>query len=1761
MSETLEPGTPAKPRRGRAARWLRVVAVAALLLLAIRALLPFVAFRVARSVLAGNGLALDWEDLDLSLSRGRAALTGVTLAPSGAAEPAVRLAFAEIDIRLATLVSGRFVVENLELDGLEIALESDASGAFPLLAGFAANANPSEPAAGAEPAAAAPAGRIPLRLPLEIERLRIQPLRVSLADRSAIPPVALSAEVTVRGDRLGSLQEEARLAVRARSPECLSSLTIDATARGGEDSLEGGAAIDAESIRLAPLAPYLRQLGLEPLAEASSFRCVLRLAARAVPERGGALEGEVSLSDAAFVADGETAFSLAMAKASISSLLPSEIAVAVAEASGLRARAGKAADGRLAALGVLVGGAPADEAATAPGPAAAASDGGAPFSWSVARAAVGDAEFRFTDATVAGSPVLAARLDSLTVENAADPARGPASDEPWKLAAALRLADGIESIRVEGTLAPLGARRRASLSVVADGISARSLVPHLRAAGLEPVLENGSLRIGIAASAETDSAGRTRADLRVEPFELRDGPGRELASLARATASGIEFATDSDRAGLVVGEVSIAGPSLPLRRVSSGAFEALGLRTIAPSPSPASPRSSPAPRAAAPPAAAPASSPIFPAIAIGRFAWEAGAVTFTDETASPPIELRLASATAEIAGLAAGAEPANVLLHASVADVAESIDVAARLSIAPDRSSLRCEGTLASAGVTARALGARLRSAGIDVAGLDAASRARFDATLSRGDAGAVALTASLTDAGFSQAGEDVVTLASLAVNDARFGPLGTRIGAIEGGVAAVRLARDADGALRIGGVRIPSRGESAPAAAAAAGQAPSAEPPPPAAAPATSFAIDRIGLESLAIEWSDALAGTARPEALSASIGGRVEGVRLGAGGLEAPAEFSVAIAAPGVAESVVFRGTANFANGGAEAAFRAEGTGLRPGALSPYLPPGISSAVADGRLRAEVAASVGPATDGGFRVDFAATALDWREAGADDPLFAFDRLALRAPRVDPRAGGEILVEEMSLTGLAAEVFRHASGGSTIGGLRFEPTAAAAPAPPADPGEPGTGAAPRPASGTAAPLPPRVRVERFEIGLARLSLDAEGREPGAPPIVASLGLAAVEPIDLFAPGDDVAAESVVLRLDGSAPSLFESARIDLSLDPFEDRPSADVTVLVSGIDGSGLAVLAPGLAGRIDAAGLDSGEFRARARAELVFPRRGPLDFTLRDGFGAELDVSECDLRAAPGGPVLAGVDELEVVLQRYSPKTGDVHVRSIRVETPRGSVVREEAGFRAMGLLFKPGPAATDGASSPDAGVTVPAPAPEAAPRAPEFRVDSVQSSGIEFSFTDSTVSPPLVVPVSELDVDVRWFSTRAAETNRPVSFSLSASAGPSALPNGERRAFDEIAVSGRVVPSAEPTGFVRMNVSALELLCLAAEASRSGVTIGGGVLDASAAIRFKGKKGTAVESRLVFDSLSLEEGADGPISRILKLPASLDTVLFLLRDANEQQQFTFDFEVPPGGIGTGRVLTHALAKLSEAIAKAVANSPFRVTGVVTNLLGVTGGEPDLPLPTVSAEFAPGDAALGPAQRERLAEIVERLDDDGEVTVVLRHEIGKDDWAMAEERANPPASTAAEIATRLRRQRAALSSEQAEGAALVRTLFAAGRGEEAEKAAASVREIEERAGECEAALESVLSLLSPRADRRRAQRTRAACVDLGDARLRAVRDALLASGVSEIEERVTVRPARGGPVLESGPGRVALIERRRPAEPGLWDKIIETLMFWTWI
>jgi hypothetical protein len=231
------------------------------------------------------------------------------------------------------------------------------------------------------------------------------------------------------------------------------------------------------------------------------------------------------------------------------------------------------------------------------------------------------------------------------------------------------------------------------------------------------------------------------------------------------------------------------------------------------------------------------------------------------------------------------------------------------------------------------------------------------------------------------------------------------------------------------------------------------------------------------------------------------------------------------------------------------------------------------------------------------------------------------------------------------------------------------------------------------------------------------------------------------------------------------------------------------------------------------------------------------------------------------------------------------------------------------------------------------------------------------------------------------------------------------------------------------------------------------------------------------------------------------------------------------------------------------------------MTNFLGITGGAPEEPGPSVTLEFAPGDSAIAPAASERLREMIERLDDDGDMTVVVRHEIGPEDASVAEARANPSRETAFEIATRLRLDRAAFALAQAEEAAVVRTLLAAGRREEAEAAIERVRGIEESAGECEVALESVLALLSPRADRRRSQRTRAAIVDLGAARLAAVREALLASGVSEIEARVSVRAARGGPVSESEPGRIVLIEKRRPSVPGLWDNFLGTIMFWTWI
>jgi hypothetical protein len=432
---------------------------------------------------------------------------------------------------------------------------------------------------------------------------------------------------------------------------------------------------------------------------------------------------------------------------------------------------------------------------------------------------------------------------------------------------------------------------------------------------------------------------------------------------------------------------------------------------------------------------------------------------------------------------------------------------------------------------------------------------------------------------------------------------------------------------------------------------------------------------------------------------------------------------------------------------------------------------------------------------------------------------------------------------------------------------------------------------------------------------------------------------------------------------------------------------------------------------------------------------------------------------------------------------------------------------------------------------------------------------------------VPLDELDVEVRNFSTRMFEEERAVRFWVHLGGGDVELPERTKRGlfggiaqaaldltglgaeqeivsrplFDELAVTGRVALFPEPEGWTKVELAALELPAFAGAAAEGGVTIGDGVLDATIDVRMRGAEGIRTTSTFGLQHLSLEEPANGPISRFLKLPVTLDMLLFVLKNDDGEHVIPLDFGIgADAAVSGGEIARVATTTLSKVVADAVAGSPFRLVESVTDMVGLTGGEPeDLTEDAVSLAFAPADTALSHGSKKALEDLLELLDDEDELTVVLRHELGTDDVVRAEVLANPRPEDCRDLAERLRSKKVSLGITREGIVAETRAHYAVGRQTEAADATTRLRAIDRELGLTEDALDQLYELLRPGAERRRDKRTRTACLDIAERRLETLRQALIDAGLSP--DRIDVRRARFE-VAERADGAIHLVPRRRP-------------------
>ncbi|HEX5008800.1 MAG TPA: DUF748 domain-containing protein, partial [Planctomycetota bacterium] len=1311
----------------------------------------------------------------------------------------------------------------------------------------------------------------------------------------------------------------------------------------------------------------------------------------------------------------------------------------------------------------------------------------------------------------------------------------------------------VEAVSLVGRVE--GSQPSAKLELKATGVRGTSLDPFLASSGWATDFQDGALTASVDVTSERDAAGALRGRASLHDVVLSDGD-RPLAQLGGVTLEGLDLGPDTT--GLHIGTLAIEGPVVGAERDAQGVLRVAGLRRVPVVPLVAAPVAEgagsvapPAETSAAPPASAGAA----PLLALDNVRWRGAAIALADLSVDPPVKLQLRP---ELDGtglrLGGDAPAGEAVLRVGAEDMWETCSLRLALRGGDAPGDLRATLGLDASDVQATALRGWLAAAGLSARGLHASLGAMLELT-----AGAAATDLRVTDLVWQDGAQPVLSVPEIRVRGLRDEGGGTRLDAIEVPGLDLRVTRAIDGAIDFGNLSILAAAPAAAAAPAVApsGAAPAMEPPAPAASPPAPLALGalRFGTEGVRLHWHDKSVSPAAEVELS--LRASLDGLVLGAPA--PPARVQLQLAAPGVCESVEWTGTLSLAPDAQELDGALDVRGLRLDALAGYLPPGCGGALHDGRLALRARAQSGVGALGGRRASLQVSDVAFRD-GEGEPLLALERLALDASRLDPAAGVAV-VDDVAVRGLAVHAERRPGGALAVMGLELSP-ASVSPGPPSATDAATTPAVARAAGGLET-LPLRdVRIEHVDVELRRLELtDASGA--GGVPLVVAARLSNPEPLVLLDRRvDDLAPCKLELR--ASALPLARALDADLFLDASSSRPGFTLDLRAEGLRGAGLTEVLPELAASVDGSGLADGSFHAHLGAELSWPRRGPLDLDLSGGLSGDVELTDLAFRAQPEGEVLLGCERLDVALADVRPATGAARLSSVELTGLRGRLDIVPGGIAALGLIVRTPP------EPPPAETPAAAPVPPPAPPGPEVKIDLFSVSGFDFVLRDETCMPPMVLPFSDLELEARGWSSWAHVAPRPLRFTGSVRGGLVALPWRERRGvlpaagaqadaegglqqrplFDELALQGRLTQFPETTGWVNASLSALELPALAGPAAGAGVTLDDGLLDLATHVRYARGEDPRMSATLTFTSLKLSESSGGPISSFLHLPAPLDTVVFLLRNNEGQISIPLDFDLPPEGFGGGRVLATAGGAMGSVIGRAVASSPLRLAGTVTDFVGVTdSGEPEPVEPPVVVEFEPGDPAPPPGARATAAQLAARLLDDDDLALVLEHHFSAGDAQRALELGNPSTGDATLVAERLRLERAELLRRRDEAAAEARALLAVGRQVEADAAAARLRDADRALGAREESLDRVLGLLDKGAERRAPQRARGAGVEFGEARLREVRALLEAAGGPELLERVELRPVRFVPDEEPGGGNVTLTLKARPHSGGLLD------------
>jgi hypothetical protein len=1771
---------PKKPRNWRK-RVILLLSIFIVAVFVIRGILPLALPTVMRKVAGIFDLDCSYDRLELNLFSGDAGIWGLQFTPKEGGNPILTADYCHGNVSVLNLFKGKLNVWRVEADGVEVNLDRNPDGHIPLRDRFVAFTGSSKPAASTP--TSTPSGQLDLTSPVRVDALRLTHIHVHIHDRGVTPEVDSELAMDLRLSDLGSTTARAKFEMNLSSDPFLDTMKVTGEGKSGGKNLDVNLNVLARGVRLKPAAAYLAPFGIVPVSDGLTFRATGQIHTAAAPNNAEGFTGSIAFDHLSAAADREEALALALEnlKIDVGVIDSKSIHFNSVILSGARATASRAVDGNLQLAGIEYNPAlvarkpPVATEAPAPLPPFVASL--LAEHWSVDEIALRNAKLSLQDQAIAPPVNLSFMVDDLSAKSID---HDPKNLETKVTLSGLLHAPGlIKEIKLAGSATPFADEKKFTGAINAIGIKPDAIKPYLDPIGIESTLKDGQFNAAVDATlsiADTITAG-----VKVTQCEFKD----DVPLLALSAASISKATFDTKTGKINIADIELAGPGLSVLRDPSGQLAALGLRTKPPvHTNPPEMKTVPDPVSSSvmengmkkgsgtvsSSAMAPATFASLPSITVGRFQWKDIHLNLEDQTVVPPSKISISDVGLLATDVSTDLNAKNAGHFKAFLDspeIAKTLSVEGRLT--PGADELKLDALVTGSGLDTTAFATYLKPFGIEPVLRDGCLSLHAAADVKQ-TADGVSASLGLDHLQFTAGSDELAGIDELQISGVslREGIVG--VDSIEIAHPRAAARRDADGALVAGGIRLLPPAPANPNAAVPVVVSTTSPTIAPTTQPASPFVVmlKKLSVTDANIDWND----LAMQPPVSTSAGATVELDNIVLGRDADPATLNLTAHATGSADSLVVTGKVSAAPTAQSAVLDITATGLRVGPLAPYLPPGIGSTLKDGQFHTNIDASVSKNPAGGIGAQLIVGALDFHDGADAPPLFSLDGVRVIVPRIDLPDHG-VAVDEISVTGVQTRAERTASGELACMGLLLgEKTAAATPATmpttaptvavtpaPASPPPPTTGPSVQELIAASHRVLPNITVEKLDLNVSKFTATDLARPDSAPVVVSDLHLRNVGRIDWLGKGA-AGKPPTHLQFTCKASPLVERVLVDILVAPFAKQPTLAVDFSATGIHGDGLTKLVPEIQKRIDGTGMNDGTASGHLDVEAKLDRQSPIDFDVSRGFDLTFDLSKVQYRAEPGKDVLAGVDDVRSESIRIAPADSIVHFKTVEIDKPIGLITQDKQGIHLMGWVYKlptpttqPTVPATQSVVFTKASSTAAAP-PQTVAAAPapiargEVRIDKLLISGLDFRVIDTTVNPPLVIPLNGLDVEVRNISSRSPYEDKPIRFSAIVNADKVKLRKHggrptdleDRDLFSQITANGEVSLYPKLHGWAKTSVSSLDLAALQGPAKEFGEDLSAGVYDSTVDLRFDPSGAIAVNSKFVLTDLSLSEPPNGLIYRTLHLPAPLDVAIGAVEGADGSISLPLDVAFTPDpkhpeNLPYTELGLAAAGGVSSVIVTALAAAPIKAVNDVGGIFGASTTRPAADI-TTTVPFAPGSASVGAAQYSAVVPLLKKLREDPSLTLTVRQQLGDGDVKLAAIRANPSAEQCKNLEQQLRSRKAELLQLRATAAGQARAQLAALGSSGSEAALNHLRAIDRELANTEQSLDQLGELLRPGADRLTERRTRTAALQLAADRLSAMQTVLTSQGIAA--DRVKMLSAQFNPVESLDGGQVVITE-----------------------